>query len=474
MPSDAVTFRFDGRILTCRAGSSIAVALWEHGIRVLSHSPKYGRPRGLHCARGHCTSCLMRVDGVPNVRTCLTPVAEGMRVERQDTGAIYGRPLQKMLDTADALIPVGFYFKWFNRPALLSRLFLKGLRPVAGIGRLPVPQACQRSLASRAGSGPAGTDWGYFDSVVIGAGVSGLAAATQAEGRVLVVDDHPEAGGQRRGVFNTITKYYGEDLKQFPSLWASCQNLQAAVSTSPVTSTEDRVTSCLGSRIVSAYRSDYLLLRHEDRLVSLRSRALVWAAGALDVMGLFPGNDLPGLFGPRAIYRLLVRDGLNVNGQRVLVCGGGLDLWLTAALLHARGARVTVVLSEPEGREEVGAAMSLGWQMHIGLQLASARQQGEDRLILYFIPPDEIHTPVELDCQLAVLVNRAKPAYDVIYQLGGDLVLDPQRGGYVPSGVRGGSSRGTLPGGMQLEVVGEAAGLKPEEVLVCASGETIP
>ncbi len=64
-------------------------------VRVLSHSPKYGRPRGLHCARGGCMSCLMRVDGVPNVRSCKTPVRDGMRVERQDSGAVYGAPCRR-------------------------------------------------------------------------------------------------------------------------------------------------------------------------------------------------------------------------------------------------------------------------------------------------------------------------------------------------------------------------------------------
>jgi sarcosine oxidase subunit alpha len=426
----------------------------------------------------------MRVNGVPNVRTCQIPVTEGMRVDRQDTGAIYGRPMQKILDTADALIPVGFYFKWFNRPALLSRLFLKGLRPVAGIGRLPAPTAWQHALAGQedsgqedfeqVGTGKDGTDWGRFDTVIIGAGISGMAATAQAAGRALLVDDHPEPGGQRRGAFDTVAKVLGEDLKQFPNLWDGYQNLMAAVNDGMAVTDNDHVTSCFSSRMVSGYRPDYLLLRHAEKLVSFRCQSLIWAAGALDVTGLFPGNDLPGMFGPRAMYRLLVRDGLDVKGQRVLVCGGGLDLWLTATLLHACGARVTVVLNQSEGREEVGAAMSLGWQMHIGLQLASARRQGDDRLILYFIPPDEGHTPVELDCHLAVVVNRAKPAYDVIYQLGADLVLDPTQGGYLPRGVQDGSFRGTLPGGLQLEVAGEAAGLKPAAVLKCESEESTP
>jgi sarcosine oxidase subunit alpha len=110
LADQTVTIRFEGRPLACRADASVAAALWENGIRTLSHSPKYGRPRGLTCARGHCTACLMRVDGVPNVRTCETPVREGLTVARQDPGAFYGAPMLKVLAAGGSLFPVGFYY----------------------------------------------------------------------------------------------------------------------------------------------------------------------------------------------------------------------------------------------------------------------------------------------------------------------------------------------------------------------------
>jgi predicted molibdopterin-dependent oxidoreductase YjgC len=37
----------------------------------------------MFCGIGRCTDCVMTVDGVPGVRTCVTEVREGMRVERQ-------------------------------------------------------------------------------------------------------------------------------------------------------------------------------------------------------------------------------------------------------------------------------------------------------------------------------------------------------------------------------------------------------
>lgn len=78
-----VHFTFEGRILEGYEGEPIAAALHAAGVRVLHTSAKRNRPRGFFCAIGNCSSCLMRVDGVPNVRVCIEPLREGMRIERQ-------------------------------------------------------------------------------------------------------------------------------------------------------------------------------------------------------------------------------------------------------------------------------------------------------------------------------------------------------------------------------------------------------
>ena len=44
---------------------------------------KEHKPRGIFCAIGRCTDCVMVVDGVPNVRTCITPLVAGMDVRTQ-------------------------------------------------------------------------------------------------------------------------------------------------------------------------------------------------------------------------------------------------------------------------------------------------------------------------------------------------------------------------------------------------------
>ena len=47
------------------------------------YTAKTHEPRGVFCAIGRCTDCVMIVDDMPNVRTCITPLEEGMKVETQ-------------------------------------------------------------------------------------------------------------------------------------------------------------------------------------------------------------------------------------------------------------------------------------------------------------------------------------------------------------------------------------------------------
>lgn len=77
-----VTFDFDGKTIEGYEGEPIAAALKAAGVMVHRYTKK-GFPRGVFCAIGRCTDCVMVVDGKPNVRTCVTPLAEGMKVQTQ-------------------------------------------------------------------------------------------------------------------------------------------------------------------------------------------------------------------------------------------------------------------------------------------------------------------------------------------------------------------------------------------------------
>lgn len=77
-----VLFTMDGKELEGFEGEPISVALKAAGLMVHRHTKK-GSPRGVFCAIGRCTDCVMVVNGKPNVRTCVTPLMSGMVVQTQ-------------------------------------------------------------------------------------------------------------------------------------------------------------------------------------------------------------------------------------------------------------------------------------------------------------------------------------------------------------------------------------------------------
>ena len=81
---ERITFYYNGQEIEGYTEETIAAALHAAGIRRLGHSHELGRPRGLFCAIGNCSSCFMTVDGEPNVRVCVTKVKSGMHVEEQE------------------------------------------------------------------------------------------------------------------------------------------------------------------------------------------------------------------------------------------------------------------------------------------------------------------------------------------------------------------------------------------------------
>ena len=78
-----VHFTLDGRELPAVEGEPILAALAAHGIRLSRTTPRRGEKRWFFCGIGLCTDCMMIVNGVPSVRTCITPVLEGTRVQTQ-------------------------------------------------------------------------------------------------------------------------------------------------------------------------------------------------------------------------------------------------------------------------------------------------------------------------------------------------------------------------------------------------------
>lgn len=73
-------FDFEGEPVLAYTGETIASALYAKGVRRFTESKLLKRPRGFFCAIGKCSSCIMEVNGIPHVRTCVTLAEEGMKI----------------------------------------------------------------------------------------------------------------------------------------------------------------------------------------------------------------------------------------------------------------------------------------------------------------------------------------------------------------------------------------------------------
>ena len=78
---ETLTITVDGEVVEAFAGESVAALLLANGRRVFRRTDKTHSPRGLFCGMGVCFDCLVNIDGVPNVRACMTPVRAGMVIE---------------------------------------------------------------------------------------------------------------------------------------------------------------------------------------------------------------------------------------------------------------------------------------------------------------------------------------------------------------------------------------------------------
>lgn len=78
-----ITIEIDGQKIEALEGEPIAAALWNAGIRDFRYTRKRKEPRGFFCGIGLCTDCKMIVNGIPNIRTCVTLVEKGMKIQRQ-------------------------------------------------------------------------------------------------------------------------------------------------------------------------------------------------------------------------------------------------------------------------------------------------------------------------------------------------------------------------------------------------------
>ncbi len=177
------------------------------------------------------------------------------------------------------------------------------------------------------------------DVVVVGAGPAGLsaaAAAAECGRRVLLVDQGIHPGGQ-------IWRHRDEQALPPPARRALDRVRAAGV----VIASE--------ARLIDAASPRELIIDFRGRVDAQQAGSVVIANGARERFLPFPGWTLPGIVGVGGL-QALIKSGMPLAGQRVLIAGTGPLLLPVAAAAAAAGAHVLLV-AEQAGR---GALLAFG------------------------------------------------------------------------------------------------------------------
>ncbi|MDX2090648.1 MAG: 2Fe-2S iron-sulfur cluster-binding protein [Kofleriaceae bacterium] len=287
----AVEVRIADSTVRAFSDESIAAAALASGTRVLSRSLKYHRPRTFFCLEGHCSGCLVRLGGVPNLRACQAPCEAGVEVEGQNA---FPSAEIDLLGAVDFLFARGMdHHTLMTGSSVLNKLANKVVRQLSGLGKLPERAATELPEVHRL----------EMDVCVVGGGPAGLAAATttaRAGRSTVLIDDQLRPGGSLRADPRT-------GRREAEARWAAAAQANVLV--------------LARSTAIGFFPEDdggVLAVAAPDRLYRVYAKQWVWATGGYVVNLPFADNDRPGVIAARAVGRLLVDHGI-LPGERVCI-----------------------------------------------------------------------------------------------------------------------------------------------------------
>jgi len=378
-----ISFLFNGRKFFGFEGDTISSALLANGIYVFSRSLRYKNPRGFFCGIGKCSSCLMNVNGIPNVRTCITPLEEGMDIKMQE---------------GFADIP-NIRFEGFKRKRIST------------------------------------------DILIIGAGPAGLCAAlegTEQNAKILLADENPKLGGQ---LIKQTHKFFGSREEK-----AGTRGIEIAEQLTEDVKRKKNIEIFSQSTVFGYYEDGNehvfgLVKRYngyKEEIYEVRCKSAIFACGAMENMLVFPGNDLPGVYGAGGVQTLMNVHGVK-PGKRVLMVGSGnVGLIVSYQLLQAGVEVAAIIEALPKiGGYHVHAAKVRRSGVPILTSHTIIKAEGKDRVEKAKIAKlDENWNVIpgsekDIKCDTICLAVGLTPSIRLLAQTGADVRFIAEAGGYV-------------------------------------------
>ena len=326
-----VDFSFDGKRYMGYEGDTITSALYANGVKTISRSFKYHRPRATLSAAGHDANGLVQVGNEPNVNADVAAVTAGMDVTPQNVLGSLDNDRAQMLDKMGKFMPVGFYYKAFYKPKGTWKYWEKLIRRMAGLGKVNLD-----------------TPHGYYDKqylfadvCVVGAGPAGLSAALEAaqahpDVEVVLVEENAHLGGAltyaRFDAEGKAAAHHRDELVTAVEAQSNIRVLTDAI--------------CNGW-----YTDNFLPIMQGNRLYKLRAKSVVVATGSYEQPMVFRNNDLPGVMYSSAAQRLIGRWGVK-PGDRAVIATANNEGYATALDLLDAGVEVACIADLNDRRND--------------------------------------------------------------------------------------------------------------------------
>ena len=391
-----VEIDFEGVRYPAFEGEPLAVALFASGVQVLSRSSKYHRPRTFFCLSGSCGSCLMRVDGLPNMKSCRSRAHAGCKCSRQNA---FPSARFDVFAAADWIFPHGMdHHTLATSSRLMNEVMKKIVRQLGGLGQLSANAPANWPEPRRR----------HVEIAVVGAGPAGMAAAAAAaEGgaQVLCLDDGDLPGGS---------------LHSHPELGSEVAARRAA------DLRERGVEIATRAAVVGYFQADSrrpdptLAVVTEGGLVELTADRYVYACGSHDQNALFEDNDRPGVLSARAVGLLAVRYGVR-PAERAVVLGGG-----------------------PYARALAQELLTIGVEARVIDGIGERPVLAHGNTWLEGIDYVDLKGKVKrAKCDLCAVAALPAPASELPRQHGAKVLLDERSGGFAVVGDRHGRTTAT-------------------------------